>query len=788
MITINTPDPFIPWPEDMPDGYAYVGTPQSAAQVQPTIDIWRSMPANLTTALNKPLQTPRSNGANGKPFLIAGPNSIIESVVDLESASASGLYRNVKGTWIFNSTVFAHEWGHFLDFEYKARSGASQSNLRDTAGLTDLISAIVSSLPDGLYAKTNTTEWFAEFFAGWITRNRRFQAVVTEPRALTTDNLDYNGASLTAVRTYFSTLLPFTGMDLYQPYSGIQDADFVRANRGGTYDLYILPLGNPTPSSIRWESSTNGGTPTTQVGMTGTSYTMTFPTDTAITQVTYIAYATNSVGETAISVYNILPMIGTSAPTIYIGTPTVASAVAGSTIVLKATAYASVDPTVYWQKADSSSGVFTTIPGETSTTLSVVVPSGQTDLYRAVFSNPTGTTFGKTCEVREPTTVLGAVTGLRNGLATESSLTVYWSVKYGASSYKVEYKLSSSSTWLVFAGAQTAAQSTIPGLTASSSYDVRVSGNNALGTGAASTILTTSTTAAASGTRVVDGTGVSAAAAYGLRKLRSVYAGPAIRIRRISDSAEIDIPFSGNEVDSSVYESFITANDQLGEIPVVVTWYDQSANAVHLSQANQLYQPQLINTGGRLAVRFDYAINTGYLYRASFGLYAAGATTMAIVLKSISDQGTIYPGYVVNETTSTVNNATKTYDMMSINDPTFSGVAGWRVRASNNTPTTLYSNILGDVTADAQHVGTYTDSGTKINTYIDGIQNHNNFTATRTGTLTPDRFTIGGLANAASPTQCFNGTVSEVILWKSVLTTTQRQSVESDQKTYYNTP
>jgi hypothetical protein len=65
-----------------------------------------------------------------------------------------------------------------------------------------------------------------------------------------------------------------------------------------------------------------------------------------------------------------------------------------------------------------------------------------------------------------------------------------------------------------------------------------------------------------------------AAAAYSLRKLRTLYTGSAIRVSRDSDSAQTNIGFDGSgNLDTSALASFV-----LGSNGRVVTWYDQSGN------------------------------------------------------------------------------------------------------------------------------------------------------------------------------------------------------------------
>lgn len=78
------------------------------------------------------------------------------------------------------------------------------------------------------------------------------------------------------------------------------------------------------------------------------------------------------------------------------------------------------------------------------------------------------------------------------------------------------------------------------------------------------------------------------------RKPRTAYSGNAIRIRRLSDNAELDIGFDGNDIDSAAIESHCS-----GTTGYVVTAYDQSGNGNDLTNATTIDQP-IIYTGGAL--------------------------------------------------------------------------------------------------------------------------------------------------------------------------------------------
>jgi hypothetical protein len=84
----------------------------------------------------------------------------------------------------------------------------------------------------------------------------------------------------------------------------------------------------------------------------------------------------------------------------------------------------------------------------------------------------------------------------------------------------------------------------------------------------------------------------NAAVAYSLRKLRTAYTGSAIRVRRSSDNAEQNIGFIGNNLDTASLLTFCGAGNGF-----VTTWYDQSANANHATQATATLQAQIFASG-----------------------------------------------------------------------------------------------------------------------------------------------------------------------------------------------
>ncbi len=119
-----------------------------------------------------------------------------------------------------------------------------------------------------------------------------------------------------------------------------------------------------------------------------------------------------------------------------------------------------------------------------------------------------------------------APTGLSSSV-TSNSATLSWSAVAAATSYAVEYKLNSSSTWTSFSTAQTTTNANLTGLAASSLYDWRVSATCPSGTTTATTAqFTTSapavcnaatgltTSSITSGSATVSWSAVSGAASY----------------------------------------------------------------------------------------------------------------------------------------------------------------------------------------------------------------------------------------------------------------------------------
>ncbi|MBP1650416.1 MAG: peptidase domain protein [Bacteroidetes bacterium] len=171
---------------------------------------------------------------------------------------------------------------------------------------------------------------------------------------------------------------------------------------------------------------------------------------------------------------------GCAAPTgLTSSSVTTTSATVGWTAVSGAASY-KVD-----YKATSSSTWISAATATTATSVSLTgLTQGTTYDYRV---RTTCTSDTSTYTAAQFTTIstdsCNVPTALTSASVTSTGATVSWTAASGATSYSVDYKLNSSSTWTSAATATTATSVTLSGLTSASLYDWRVRTNCASGSG-----------------------------------------------------------------------------------------------------------------------------------------------------------------------------------------------------------------------------------------------------------------------------------------------------------------
>lgn len=134
----------------------------------------------------------------------------------------------------------------------------------------------------------------------------------------------------------------------------------------------------------------------------------------------------------------------------------------------------------------------------------------------------------------------------------------------------------------------------------------------------------------------------NAGAAFSLRKLRSAYAGSAIRVRRSSDNTELDIGFVNNILDTTTLTTFVGAGNGFVSI-----WYDQSGNGRNMSATTTALQPSIITSGSIITSNNKPAIyfnetGTNLYFFLNSGAGYAGTTYIFNVIKTSDTNFILY--------------------------------------------------------------------------------------------------------------------------------------------------
>lgn len=267
---------------------------------------------------------------------------------------------------------------------------------------------------------------------------------------------------------------------------------------------------------------------------------------------------------------------------------------------------------------------------------------------------------------------------------------------------------------------------------------------------------------AAASSAVLDGI-ANVAAAYGLRRLRSAYVGPVVRVRRSSDNAESDIGLDGSgEFDSATYSAFVG-----GGTGFVRWWYDQTGNGKDAGQATTANQPtlRLSAINSKPSLELD-AVDDG-LDTANAGLTGDRAVTFFAAFDSAS---------TAPQTIVTITGSVAAGDGvgMLIDGAKwaahYDGTTVLRFSAANANPhIATLRRIAGDI-----------GDGTKF--YIEGalqtLSTDDNITA-NFGNY-PIR--IGRWSNSAIR---FGGYISEIIVMDAAISTTDHNTIGNDMATRF---
>jgi hypothetical protein len=245
--------------------------------------------------------------------------------------------------------------------------------------------------------------------------------------------------------------------------------------------------------------------------------------------------------------------------------------------------------------------------------------------------------------------------------------------------------------------------------------------------------------------------------AYSLRKLKSTYAGPAIRLRRASDNLETDINFLGfTGFTGAPLDTAAALAHCASTTCFLSAWYDQSGLARHLVQATAAAQPTFVFN----CIGAQPCIQT-----------TTGAITAASVASVTPATGVVSFSVVANRPVGTA------------------GFCGWaRQNGIGNRITTnnvlnqwglvggTSGNLLVTAADNAWHSVQAVLNGAASNVLVDGV----NTTGTATGnTVAGTAQIIGGGGGVT----CYH---VEAVIWDNyVLTAGEQAALTSNQRGFW---
>jgi hypothetical protein len=338
-----------------------------------------------------------------------------------------------------------------------------------------------------------------------------------------------------------------------------------------------------------------------------------------------------------------------------------------------------------------------------------------------------------------------------------------------------------------------------------------------------------------------------AQAAYSLRRLRSAYAGSAIKVRRLQDNSTMDIGFTANgDLDMASLQTFLTMGDTLpldqvsggtvayglrrlrsaytgsaiqvrrssdnsvqnigfnpmGDLDVVALmdftgtgsayisiWYDQSGNGTNATQATTSLQPSIVTSGvlnimdGRPAIKYDGVDDTMRFNR------------------TISDDFSILSCFSINAGSGVPH----TFDVAPYDAWTeHSGLIDEEVATTTNdfgssvdNTGRIYAGVgnpAGDQSVSIDAPG-YNDNDMHWMAFIrQKVSGQftlfgDNTSYSRSGAYTGSStaattMSLGRLLSNNTPS--INGYINEVLIYNSALSNANRQALQKDEGRYYN--
>jgi hypothetical protein len=252
-----------------------------------------------------------------------------------------------------------------------------------------------------------------------------------------------------------------------------------------------------------------------------------------------------------------------------------------------------------------------------------------------------------------------------------------------------------------------------------------------------------------------------ASVAYGLRRLSRFWTGAAIRVMRTSDNSELDIGFIGEDLDVVTLLAFVGSGSGF-----VTTWYDQSGNGRNATQTTAGSQPQIVVNGVVQTQNEKPAIRL---------------QTSQLDITGITSFTSGYVGAIASVAAADDNAPVVLYSSGAFLG---FGSGGSQVRFRNRNPdpafTTPPSPYAVSNPINTNTLMSYTTDGVaNINNYLNGALVWQDTSAASFNPV----IGIGGNHFVQTIT---NGKVQEVVIFNTTFSTTDRQTLERNQGSYYN--
>jgi hypothetical protein len=207
--------------------------------------------------------------------------------------------------------------------------------------------------------------------------------------------------------------------------------------------------------------------------------------------------------------------------------------------------------------------------------------------------------------------------------------------------------------------------------------------------------------------------GLNSSAAYSLRKLRTAYTGPAIRVRRSSDNTEADIGFTASgDLDQTALMAFVGSQNLLlrSEQFENAVW-EGNPNSAETIAANSEIAPDGTLTADRCTV---LSTSSGRFQQIT--LAAAGQVTFSVYIKASSTGTWARIGFL--ETATVTNQARCWVNMLTgeLGTVAISG-SGWSaVTASSTSVGNGWHRISLTATCTARAIAVYVQAADTDNT------------------------------------------------------------------------